>query len=48
MLTPDHKWMYPQKWEHYIIEHSVKPDNEHFIQDAIVWYNRTYEGELYD
>lgn len=36
MLTPDEKWIFPEKWDHYIIVHGVKPDGE-FIQDALRW-----------
>ena len=36
MLTPDEKWLFPEKWEHYIMIHGVRPDEE-FIQDAMAW-----------
>jgi len=34
MLGPDGKWVYPERWEHYIEKHSVKPDEEEFVRDA--------------
>lgn len=37
MVTPDFKWVFPQRWEHYIIEHNMRPTNERFIQDALSW-----------
>lgn len=36
MITPDNKFVFPEKWEHYIIEHGVRPDDE-FIRSAISW-----------
>lgn len=39
MITPDCKWVYPEKWEHYITSHSIKPD-ETFIKDAMIWTNK--------
>lgn len=36
MLTPDKKWVFPEKWEHYIVLHQVRPD-EQFIRDALSW-----------
>ena len=36
MLTPDKKWIFPEKWQHYILKHGVKPD-EAFIKDAVAW-----------
>ena len=35
-MTPDKKWRFPEKWQHYIVEHNVKPDEE-FIKDAMIW-----------
>ena len=35
MLTPDEKWVFPEKWQHYIIEYGVRPFPEKFIEDAI-------------
>lgn len=40
VLTPDCKWMFPGDWGHYITEHSVKPNNEEFIKDAVAWHNK--------
>lgn len=31
------KWVFPECWEHYILEHSVRPWNEDFIQSAVLW-----------
>jgi hypothetical protein len=36
MLTPDGRWVFPERWDHYILAHGVRPD-EAFIQDALVW-----------
>jgi len=44
MLTPDGKWLFPELWEHYIIEHSVKINNSDFIRDAVEWN----KGNQYD
>jgi len=40
MNGPDRKWTYPEKWEHYIEEHSVRPDTDEFIKDATRWSKR--------
>lgn len=37
MLTPDGKWKFPEKWEHYIIEHSLRPTKKAFTEGAITW-----------
>ncbi len=37
--SPDGKWKYPEKWWRYIETHSVRPNNEEFIQDAVKWWN---------
>jgi hypothetical protein len=37
MLTPDFKWIFPEKHEHYINKYSVRIDNEEFIKDALIW-----------
>lgn len=37
MITPDGKWRFPEKWEHYITEHGVRPTKEQFIRDAVAW-----------
>ena len=37
MVTPDFKWRFPEKWEHYIEKHGIRPFPEQFIQDAIAW-----------
>lgn len=39
MLTPDEKWIFPEKWDHYITVHGVKPDEE-FIRDALEWMGK--------
>lgn len=31
-------YLFPEKWEHYIKEHAVKPPNSQFIIDAVNWY----------
>jgi len=36
-LTPDGKWKYPAKWEHYIEAHDVRPPDEGFILSALAW-----------
>jgi len=36
METADKKWIFPEKWEHYITEHGVRPAEE-FVQDALTW-----------
>ena len=36
MMTPDYKWRFPEKWQHYITAHGFKPPAE-FIHDAMVW-----------
>ena len=36
-ITPDGRWKYPAKWEHYIEAHDVRPPNEEFITSAIGW-----------
>ena len=36
MVTPDKKWRFPEMWQHYIVTHSVRPDEE-FIKDALEW-----------
>jgi len=37
MECPNKKWLYPELWWRYIETHSVKPDNDEFISDAVVW-----------
>jgi len=39
-VTPDFKWKFPERWEHYIIGHGVRPFPEAFIKDALDWVNR--------
>jgi len=36
MTTPDDKWRFPERWQHYITEHGVRPPEE-FIRDALAW-----------
>jgi hypothetical protein len=36
-ITPDGKWKYPAKWEHYIEAHDVRPPDQMFILDALLW-----------
>jgi len=35
-LTPDGIWIFPEQWEHYLVEHGVRPDVD-FIKDALAW-----------
>jgi hypothetical protein len=37
-ITPDGKWRYPHKWDHYVEEHGCRPPKEEFIQDALAWF----------
>ena len=37
MVTPDRKWRFPEKWQHYIQAHGVRPP-EAFVEDALRWY----------
>jgi hypothetical protein len=37
MLTPDAAFVFPQLYEHYIVEHGVRPPQE-FIDAAKKWY----------
>lgn len=37
MLTPDFKWNFPEKYDHYIKKYSLKPKDEEFIADAVKW-----------
>jgi hypothetical protein len=39
MITPDGKWVFPEKWDHYITGHSIKPEIT-FIKDAMIWTNK--------
>lgn len=36
MRTPDNNFVFPERYEHYITEHNVRPP-EDFIKAAIVW-----------
>jgi hypothetical protein len=36
MVTPDEGFIFPDKYEHYIIQHGVRPP-EDFIQAALAW-----------
>jgi len=36
-LTPDGKWRYPARWEHYVEVHGCRPPSEKFIRDALAW-----------
>jgi acyl-CoA synthetase (AMP-forming)/AMP-acid ligase II len=40
MITSDGKWIFPEKYEHYLIEHKVKPNKAQFIRDAVAWNKR--------
>lgn len=42
MVTPDKKWRFPEKWEHYIEAHGVRPP-EAFVQDALTWHQEHQE-----
>ena len=42
MVTPDDKWIFPEKYEHYLIEHHVQPIEE-FILDAVAYYKVTFQ-----
>jgi len=37
MLTPDGKWIFPEKWQHYVIVHKLHPTEVAFISDAHTW-----------
>lgn len=39
MATPDGKWVFPQNWQHYIIEHDMAPTRK-FVADALRWWHR--------
>jgi hypothetical protein len=34
--SPDGKWKFPEKFEHYLVEHDIKPYQQ-FIDDAKEW-----------
>jgi hypothetical protein len=38
MLTHDGRWRFPEQFEHYIIEHGLRPPSKPFIRDAVGWY----------
>lgn len=37
IVGPDNIYMFPEKYEHYIIKHNVKPP-QHFIDHCVNWY----------
>jgi len=37
MTTPDGRWEFPEKWEHYILEHGLRPTVDAFIESALAW-----------
>lgn len=37
MISYDKKWIYPEGYEHYLIEHKLKPSRSQFIIDAVNW-----------
>jgi hypothetical protein len=43
LITQDRKWKFPQKWEHYITEHDIRPTKAQFIEDAVAWKERKNE-----
>jgi len=37
MITPDNKWVFPEKWDsHYVDKHNIAPIRK-FIDDALKW-----------
>lgn len=44
MITPDGRWVFPEKWEHYIIAHGVAPTDPDFSVDAVAWSRRQKEN----
>jgi hypothetical protein len=37
MITPDDKWIFPEKWDtHYVDKYNICPPRE-FVEDAIKW-----------
>jgi len=40
MITPDGKWVFPEKWDHYITEHGIRPDDD-FVKDALAWVDKS-------
>jgi len=44
MVTSDEKWVFPEGYEHYLIEHGVKPNNPDFIRDAVKFAEIVIEG----
>jgi hypothetical protein len=45
MLTPDRKWIFPQGWKHYIVQHEMGPPRE-FVDDAVLWFGSRTKSEL--
>ena len=37
MQTQDGRWVFPEKWQHYITEHNIRPTEEQFVKDAQAW-----------
>jgi len=44
METPDGKFLHPSGWEHYILEHGVRPE-EPFLIGAKEWFHEQAEKE---
>lgn len=40
MITPDKKWIFSEEYDHYLIEHKLKPNKIQFIIDAVNWTKR--------
>lgn len=40
MITPDRKWIFPERYDHYLIGHKIKPNKLQFIIDAVNWTKR--------
>jgi hypothetical protein len=39
MITPDKKFIFPEKYEHYISIHQIRPPDD-FINMAVQWYDK--------
>lgn len=45
METPDGKFLFPQRFEHYLIEHNVEPPRRSFIKAAIKFYKENQNND---
>jgi len=43
MITPDGKWIFPERREHYVLAHGVRPDDD-FVADALAWRRKRKDG----